>query len=315
MALFFLILTCALWALSFPLIKALNFEQMSRMPESSSVFLSSWLQNARFLVGALILLPFVLRGRTMSANEWRQGLQLAFWGGMGMWLQADALAYTDASVSAFLTQAYCVLLPLWACMRLRKWPAARVVVATVLVIAGCVVLSGVRWGSVKMGRGEIETLISAIFFTFHILTLENRKYVENRGMPVTLVMFIGIGLLFVPITLVMAPDLNSIVQAGASVPCMWMVLVLALVCSVGAFTLMNTWQRHVSATEAGLIYTSEPVFASVYALFMPVMLAGMAGVEYANESFTLALCLGGGLILAANVLMQWKRPPHMPPAA
>ena len=29
-----------------------------------------------------------------------------------MWLQADALAYVDASVSAFLTQAYCVILPL-----------------------------------------------------------------------------------------------------------------------------------------------------------------------------------------------------------
>lgn len=314
MALLFLILACALWGLSFPLMKALNLEQVSRMPEASSVFLSSWLQCARFLCGSIFLLPFVLRRKAISSNEFLQGLQLAFWGGLAMWLQADALAYTDASTSAFLTQAYCVILPLWACLRYRKAPGWRVVVATSFVIAGCAILSGFRWGKIQMGRGEIETLLAAFLFTFQILTLENPKYQKNRGMPVTVMMFAGIALLFIPITWLVAPNFDACIEAGASLQSMTIVLALALPCSVGAYLLMNIWQRKVSATEAGLIYTSEPVFTAAYVLFMPAMLGAFVGAVYPNESFTLSLGIGGGLILLANVLMQWKRPPHLPPA-
>lgn len=313
MALLFLILACALWGLSFPLMKALNLEQTTRMPEASSVFLSSWLQLARFLCGSFLLLPFVLRRNAISRGEICQGLQLAFWGGLAMWLQADALAYTDASTSAFLTQAYCVILPLWACLRQRQAPSWRVVVATSFVIAGCAILSGFRWGKTQMGRGEIETLAAAFLFTFQILTLENPKYHNNRGIPVTVIMFAGIAFLFIPITWVVAPSFDACIEAGASLQSMMIVLALALPCSVGAYLLMNIWQPRVSATEAGLIYTSEPVFTAAYVLFMPAMLGAFVGDDYQNESFTLSMGLGGGLIILANGLTQWKRSPHLAP--
>jgi drug/metabolite transporter (DMT)-like permease len=313
MALLFLILACALWGLSFPLMKALNLEQTSRMPEASSVFLSSWLQCARFLCASILLLPFVVRRNAVTKKELSQGLQLAFWGGLAMWLQADALAYTDASTSAFLTQAYCVILPLWACMRHRKAPGLRVVAATSFVIAGCAILSGFTPGNIRLGRGEIETLLAAFLFAFQILTLENPKYHNNRGMPVTVMMFAGIALLFIPITWLVAPGFDACIQAGASIPSMAMVLALALPCSLGAYLLMNIWQPKVSATEAGLIYTSEPVFTAAYVLFMPAMLGAFVGAVYPNESFTLGLGMGGGFILLANLLMQWKRKPHLPP--
>lgn len=295
--------------------KALNLEQTGRMPEASSVFLSSWLQCARFLCASILLLPFVIRRNAITKKELSQGLQLAFWGGLAMWLQADALAYTDASTSAFLTQAYCVILPLWASMRHRKAPGWRVVVATSFVIAGCAILSGFSLGNMRMGRGEIETLMAAFLFTFQILTLENPKYQNNRGIPVTVMMFAGIALLFVPITWFVAPSFAACIQAGASIPSMAIVLALALPCSVGAYLLMNLWQPKVSATEAGLIYTSEPVFTAAYVLFMPAMLGAFVGAVYPNESFTLSLGVGGGLILIANLLMQWKRKPHLPPVA
>ena len=75
---------------------------------------------------------------------------------------------------------------------------------------------------------------------------------------------------------------------------------------------MNTWQRKVSATEAGLIYTTEPVFAAGYALFLPVMLAGLIGHAYPNETLTPSLLIGGSLVLLANVGMQWKQGAHRP---
>ena len=230
-----------------------------------------------------------------------------------MVLQADALAYTAASTSAFLTQAYCIILPLWACLRLRKRPATRVIISTLLVLIGGAILAGLRPDHFKLGRGEIETLGAAFLFTFQILALENPRYRGNRGLPVTFVMFLGIAILLLPVTLLTAPTLASCFTVGASTQAFVMIATLALFCSVGGYLLMNIWQPRVSATEAGLIYTSEPVFTAIFALFLPSLLGSFIGSRYENETLSNTLLIGGSLILAANLLMQWKRPPHLPP--
>jgi len=314
MPVFLLIIACALWGVSFPLVKALHLEQSARMPGVSSLFLASWMQFARFGLSAVMLLPFLIGGRRPTAGEIRQETTLAVWGGAGMWAQADGLAYTEASTSAFLTQAYCILLPLWACLRLRKAPSARVILATVMVMTGGAILSGIRIENLRLGRGEWETLLAAFLFTFQILALENPKHQGNRGVSVSFVMFLVIAVLFVPITLLSAPDPAACLTAGASVPAMLLIASLALFCSVGAYVLMNVWQPRVSATEAGLIYTIEPIFTAVYVLFLPVMLGNFIMGLYPNERISTAMIVGGGLILGANLLMQWKRPPHLPPS-
>jgi drug/metabolite transporter (DMT)-like permease len=91
-------------------------------------------------------------------------------------------------------------------------------------------------------------------------------------------------------------------------PALWsMLLVLIAVCTLLAFTLMNLWQPHIQATRAGLIYCSEPVFASLYALFMPAMLARLGRFTYANETATWNLLIGGLIITLANALVQYDR--------
>jgi hypothetical protein len=77
--------------------------------------------------------------------------------------------------------------------------------------------------------------------------------------------------------------------------------------------LMTTWQSRVSATEAGLIYTSEPAFTAIYVLFLPAILGDFVKEPYANERFSISMAIGGSLILAANGLMQWKRTPKGSP--
>lgn len=310
-----LVLACALWGLSFPVVKALHLEQSARLPGADSTFLAAWMQVARFGMGAVLLLPFAARAGIPNRGEVRQGLLLALWGGAGMALQAEGLAHTAASTSAFLTQAYCVILPLIACLRLRRPPDLRTTAATVLVIAGCAVLSGMKPGDLPMGRGEAVTLIAALFFTFQILTLENPAYGGNRGLQVTFVMCLGIALLFLPAAFLTAPSAGDVLLAGASWPAFLLISILAVFCSVGAFLLMNRWQREISATEAGLIYTTEPVFTALYAMFLPRWIGLWTGGGYPNESPGAAMLAGGGLILAANLLMQLRRQPHPPAIA
>lgn len=302
MPVFYLILTCALWGLSFPIVKALHLEQTLRVPGASSAFLAAWIQVARFGLGTLLLLPFVLRLKP-TRNEFRQGLMLALSGGFAMAIQADGLAYTSASTSAFLTQGYCVILPLWACLRARSWPTQKVVIATLLVLMGAAALSGITLHDLRPGRGQLETVFSSFVFTVQILTLENSKYRGNRSLPVTFIMCGGIAALFLPITALLAPNAAALIEVGASWPIASFVLVLALFCSVLAFLLMNHFQPKVTATEAGLIYTTEPLFATIYALFLPALLVGSA---YQNETLTATMVAGGLLIIAANLLMQWR---------
>lgn len=303
-----LILTTAAWGLSFPIFKMLFEVQKANVPGVEDYFLAAHAIGFRALAAAalfLIVRPRLLSG--LTRKEWRQGLLLGGFGGTGLILQADAMNSISASVSAFLTQFYCVLLPLWFCLRHRAWPAGRLLAATLLVLAGIGVLSFRSMDdlrSFRLGRGEIETLIATIFFTVQILLLERPAWRANRMIPVTVLMFLGFAACAVPVVLFSKPSWAAITDIYQGHQELLLMGIIVLFCTVYAYTTMNRWQPHVSATEGGLIYCMEPVFTSIYALFMPALFAVWTGVPYANETLTSALLLGGGLITAANILLQ-----------
>jgi len=327
-----LILATAAWGISFPVFKMLFDVQRVRVPEVAaselgSFFLAAHAIGTRALGAAaffLVLRPRLLKG--LTRKEWKQGTLLGFFGGAGLILQADALHYTSASVSAFLTQFYCILLPLWVCLRRREWPAGRLVAATLLVLGGITILSGlIRFredGSVIMehfslGRGEWETMIAALFFTVQILLLERPAWRANRMIPVSVLMFFGFVVCALPVVLIACPAPGAITAVYQKPQEFVLMGVIILFCTVYAYTAMNRWQPHVSATEAGLIYCLEPVFTALYVLFLPAMLAAWTGVPYANETLTMVTIVGGGLITLANVLLQLpqrrKKAPASPP--
>ena len=308
-----LILATAAWGLSFPVFKMLFAVQKVNVPGVEDMFLAAHAIGFRALAAAAIFL--VIRPRLLcglTRKEWRQGLLLGFFGGTGLILQADAMNVISASVSAFLTQFYCVLLPLWVCVSRRAWPALRLVVATLLVLGGITLLSGlvkVEHGALRMdefhlGRGEWETLLATVFFTVQILLLERPAWRANRMIPVSVLMFLGFAACAVPVVLVGMPSWSAVTDIYAGHRELLLMGIIVLFCTVYAYTAMNRWQPHVTATEGGLIYCMEPVFTSIYALFLPAWFAAWTGVPYANETITAALLIGGGLITAANILLQ-----------
>ena len=103
-----------------------------------------------------------------------------------------------------------------------------------------------------------------------------------------------------------APRLADVPLLLTSAPWVGFTLALALFCTIGAFTLMNAFQPRITATEAGLIYCLESGFASGLALFLPALFARWGGFTYPDETLTFGLLAGGGLITAANVIIQLK---------
>ena len=302
-----LALTTIFWSLSFPLIKAIGILQTQLIPGSNSWFHAGLTAFTRFGLSALVLWlvkPRILLNITPS--ELWQGLGLGLFGGGGILLQMDGLAHTDASTSAFVTQAYCILVPIIVAFRDRKAPGPRVIAATTIMLAGIAVLSRFDPRTFHLGRGETETLISAFFFAGQILWLERPKFSGNNPLHFSLVMFLVMSAMAAPIVIGTWKGPADVLTCYSHPGVIALAAAITLFCTLGAFIAMNRWQPFVPATEAAIIYGTEPVWASILALFLPAWLSAWTAINYPNETITLQLLIGGTLVLAANCILQWK---------
>lgn len=310
-ALLMLLLTNLFWGLSFPLIKAIVFLHERLVPGSGNWFITAMTLAPRFLLGAVFMLAVAWRQvAAATPAERKQGFLLGLSAACGMVFQIDGLQFISASTSAFLTQLYAILIPLYVAARVRRWPGAAVWLACGLVLAGVGVLAQFDFRAFHIGRGELETLVASLFFMWQILTLERKEFAGNRVLPVTALMFATEAAVFCAMAAVTAPAPAALVAPWLSGPWLTFTLVLTGVCTIGAFTLMNRFQPAITATEAGLLYCTEPLFASLLALFLPALFSAWAGFDYANETLTWRLLVGGGLITAANLLIQFRPPPQ-----
>lgn len=302
-----LLLANFFWGLSFPLIKAMGHEQLQLLPGSSSWFVTTLTVAPRFLLATLVM-GLLARAQLVElrAGELRQGAWLGLTLGAGMLLQVDGMQYTSASTSAFLTQFYAVMIPAVVAVRTRCVPPPLTWLCVGLVLAGVAILGRFDFRALRLGRGELETLASSVFFMLQMFALDDPRHAGNRTFAVTAVMFATVAATFSALALVLAPTSADCVRPLASGPWLLFLALLTVFCTLGSFTLMNRWQPQITATEAGLIYCFEPVFTSGMALFLPGIFSRWAGFDYPNETVTWQLLAGGGLITFANILLQLK---------
>lgn len=302
-----LVLATAFWGLSFPLIKAIVLTHQRLLPASSTWFITAWSVGPRFLLGAIVLMLWQRRSvGSMTRDEWKQGAALGIFSGAGMLFQTDGLQFTAASTSAFLTQFYAITIPLYLAIQSRRVPPWTVWLSCALVLAGVGILGRFDFKALTLGRGEVETLISSVFFMGQILTLDHKGFAKNRVLPVTMLMFLIQGTLFTLLALATAPVPSDLLTTWKSPIWATFTIGLTFFSTLGAYLIMNCFQPRITATEAGLIYCIEPVFGSLMALFLPAFFSLWASINYSNEIATTQLLIGGGLITAANVLIQLK---------
>ena len=303
-----LLFATVLWGASFPLSKALYLAQGRLLPGADTWFLAALTLVLRFALAAAVLILVTWRSlRGLTRLEIAQGIGLGIFAAGGMLLQMDGINYTAASTSAFLTACYCVVIPIIVACRQHRWPPGRVAAGCILAVLGMAILAGVTPHSVRLARGETETALASLFFAGQILWLERPVYARNRTSHATLIMFATLAVVALPVTLARCHGAGEIfVAAAGSASIISLLLILTLGCTLVTFTLMNHWQRHVEATEAGLIYCAEPVWASLAALFLPAWLAMLTGAVYPNETLSVRLLLGGVCITAANIVVQLK---------
>jgi drug/metabolite transporter (DMT)-like permease len=261
----------------------------------------------RFLLGALVLLPFALRqgrgpapGAASNATSSRPGYAFSrerrsAWGGVGLLgallfggaaFQQMGLRYTTAGNAGFITGLYVVLIPLILALGWRQPPRRASWGASFLAAGGLFLLS--TRGRVSLNPGDILELAGAFLWAFHVITLDRlvrRLDVLRLAIGQYLVcaaINLGVGL-FVEVE----PALLSGLAAA------WLAIAYTGVLSVGlGYTLQAVGQRTAPPADAAIILSMEAVFAALF------------GWLLLDEALNLPQLLGCALMLAAMLWAQ-----------
>lgn len=150
-----------------------------------------------------------------------------------------------------------------------------------IVLAGLGIALLATGGGEGFNRGDLISTLCALLIAVHILSVSKVLKDEDVYL-VSLVQFGVVSLWAGTATLLLpAQDFNVTWQGiGAVVYC-------AIFPTVFCFTLQNRYQRYVTPTQAGLIYTLDPVWSLA------------AGFVVLGERLTLHEWLGCGLIFSA----------------
>jgi drug/metabolite transporter (DMT)-like permease len=212
----------------------------------------------------------------------RHALVLGALYGVAQILQTVGLEHTPASVSGFITGMYVVCTPLLAAAILRTRIGGLTWVAVALAVAGLAVLT---LNGLSVGYGEGLTLVAAVIYALHIVGLGAWSRPAD-----------AVGMSILQCLVIAAICFVAAVPGGIALPATagdWLAILYMALFAGAAALLGQTWaQAHLPPTRSAIIMSMEPVFAAFFA----VLLGG--------ESVTARMLVGGGMVLAAMLLVE-----------
>lgn len=248
-AIFWMVITTVLWGGSF----VFNKIAFREIPPLTFLFL-------RFLLATGVMaIACKGRFRFLDSQTVRKGtlvgLALAL-ANVSFVLGVNA---TTVSRSAFLNNLFVLLIPLTCFLLWRERVSGILFGGIGIAFGGLVCLA--QGGLEGFNRGDLLSTVCAFFIAFHIIAVSKILRDEDVFL-VTLVQFAtvtvvgGVAAIFTSPFPTFGPA-----AAGALVYC-------AVFPTVICFTLQNKWQRYTTPSQAGLIYTLDPVWSTLGAFLL-----------------------------------------------
>jgi drug/metabolite transporter (DMT)-like permease len=294
--------TCVLWATSFAGVKICGAALMKGAAGGvAGEFGPVLLTAVRFTIALPLLLIF-----WKSARAWRPRradvvplLKVAVPMAVGFLVQAAGLATVPATLSGFITGLCVCLTPAFEWAIHGRRPSWRLLVGVLLAVGGVSLMTltaeSQEW---RLSWGVLLTCLCVVAFTLQIVyTGESSEKLGAASLTVGSFAFTAVCAWAV--ALVMAPgSIPGALTAAAGSGRFWFYFAILLVCAtIGAMVLMNAFQRYIRPSEAAVVYTSEPVFAAIFA-FLFIGAKEIPG--------TLGL-VGAGMMLLANLVVALKK--------
>jgi drug/metabolite transporter (DMT)-like permease len=264
--------------------------------ESASVFLFNGL---RFLLGALILMPFAWRaGRRNSSqprsNPWstpaasKSALTGVLTAGLlitcGAALQQAGLRFTTAGNAGFITGLYVVIIPIIQALILRQAIRPAIWLAAVLATIGLFLLS--TGGQFRINPGDLLELAGAAFWALHVIWI-GRMVLLVPVLHLAIGQYLICGVLSTLFGLILEPGLVSNLSGAG-----WAIIYTGIF-SVGlGYTLQAAGQRVAPPADAAIILSGEAVFAALFGWWL------------LNEQLSSIQLIGCGVMMAGILLAQ-----------
>ena len=251
-----------LWGGTFVWMKQVMNSLDAEITQHSTTAVVGVVVSARFFIAFAALLPFssTARAALTSKEDWKGGLIL---GGLmlaGFVLQMIGIESVTPSVSAFLTSLYVVFTAILSIKISDRKPTRMMIVGVALATFGAGFIDGpphIVWGT-----GELLTVACALFFALHIIYTDRiTKQLDPIAVTSTsfLVLVLGAGIIAV-----IAGGGISVFESAWQDGVVFPLLCLGLFGSLACILMLNIFQKHLNPTHAAIIYSFEPVWATLY---------------------------------------------------
>ncbi len=220
----------------------------------------------RFLLGTVGLAIFLVALRIKpQAREVKDGLWLGLLLSTLFWLQTDGLRFTTTTKSGFITGLYVVFTPLAATFAGDRLKPSHALGAFIALLGLSFLVYQPSLGLAGWNRGDTETLLNAMLVGVHIV-MTSRFSRRSSGWVLA---FVQVAFTAVVMMAVAAFSPGGFRGAGSSLrsPGVWIALAyLGFLATTLALWVQSTMQAKVTATEAAILFSLEPVFAALLAV-------------------------------------------------
>lgn len=260
-----LLFNTVIWGATFALIKGALDDS------SPMVFVA-----LRFGLAALLLFPFIYKQLfKVDKQTLIAGSILGFFFFSGFATQTIGLNYTTATKSGFITGTFVVFIPILQLIIEKRKPRWFNLVSIMLVVVGLILLSSRgdhfidllnELGS-DFNIGDFLTLLCAILFAFQVVYVDVFTK-KHPYMPMVFMQLFITGMGGIIFAIFFSVLNIETIKLNLSSNLIFAVLYTALFASILATVIQLKYQKVVSPTKAGIIYSFEPIMAALFAYFL-----------------------------------------------
>jgi drug/metabolite transporter (DMT)-like permease len=291
-----LLLMTLLWGATFVIVKE------SLRDISSMLFVAT-----RFgIAGIILFAALIFRKKKFVRKAFGPGIFLGIFLYLSFITQTIGLKYTTATNSGFITGSSVVIVPFLQFFIQKKKPSYGAIVGTILVFIGILFLSSggnsitgflAQFGQ-NFNLGDGLTLACAFFYAFHIVFIDSISTKHDNWI-----------LLFTQIiTVCILALLTAIIFAGFSIEplrsnysnyLIFGILYTSIFTTLVTIGLQAKFQKNVTPTQAGIIYSFEPIFAAIFAFFLlneKMSMFGLVGCALIFLGLIISMILDPGIV-------------------
>jgi drug/metabolite transporter (DMT)-like permease len=230
----------------------------------------------RFSIATLIFLPFVIgKLKKLDAESIKKGLILGFLYFGGFASQTLGLNYTSATKSAFITGTFVIFTPLFQIIIEKKLPTKGNIIGIILVAGGLIFLSSrgthildiIHELGTNFNIGDYLTLVCAIFYSLYVVYIDIvSKEVDTLSLVFMQIAVTAVGAIAGAV-IFEASGIEA-VKFILNKDVIFAVIYTSLLATILTTTLQTKFQKYTTPAKAGIIFSFEPIFASVVAFFL-----------------------------------------------